>query len=98
MWVQHLSSLQFLSYVAFFAVVIVVLMRLLPGQRPPLRTEPYSDAELGAQDMRLGKYFVAGGIFLVIGGVHMAVKNIPWAAEWLARGGYAGHLVWGQKF
>ena len=93
MWVQHLSSLQFLSYVAFFAVVIVALMRLLPGQRPPVRTEPYSDAELGAQDMRLGKYFVAGGIFLVIGGVHMAAKNIPWAAEWLARGGYAGHLV-----
>ena len=44
MWVQHLSSLQFLSYVAFFAVVIVALMRLLPGQRPPVRTEPYSDA------------------------------------------------------
>ena len=38
MWVQHLSSLQFLSYVAFFAVVIVALMRLLPGQRPPVRS------------------------------------------------------------
>jgi hypothetical protein len=93
MWVQHLSSLQFLSYVAFFAVVVVAIMRLLPGQRPPVRTEPYPEEELAAQDMRLGKYFVAGGVFLVIGGVHMAAKNIPWAADWLARGGYAGHLV-----
>jgi len=93
MWVQHLSSLQFLSYVAFFAVAIVAVMRLLPGQRPALRTEPYPEEELGAADMKLGKYFVAGGVFLVIGGVHMAAKNVPWAAEWLARGGYAGHLV-----
>ena len=23
----------------------------------------------------------------------MVVKNLPWTAEWLARGGYAGHLV-----
>ena len=77
MWVQHLSSLQFLSYVAFFAVLIVAIMRVLPGQRPPLRTEPHPEEELGALDMRLGKYFAAGGIFLVIGGVHMAAKNIP---------------------
>ncbi|HEX5467820.1 MAG TPA: hypothetical protein VFW80_02095 [Gaiellaceae bacterium] len=93
MWVQHLSSLQFLSYVAFFAVVLVALMRLLPGTRAPVRTEPYSADELASEDAKLGKYFVAGGIFLVVGGIHMAVKNLPWAAEWLARGGYAGHLV-----
>jgi hypothetical protein len=93
MWVQHLSSLQFLSYVAFFAVIIVAVMRLMPSQRPALRTEPYPEEELGGADMKLGKYFVAGGVFLVIGGVHMAAKNVPWATEWLARGGYAGHLV-----
>jgi Cytochrome C and Quinol oxidase polypeptide I len=93
MWVQHLSSLQFLSYVAFFAVVIVAVMRLLPGAGPRVRTEPYTEEELGSEDMKLGKYFVAGGAFLVLGGIHMVAKNLPWAAEWLARGGYAGHLV-----
>jgi hypothetical protein len=93
MWVQHLSSLQFLSYVAFFAVVLIALMRLMPGAKAPVRAEPYPADELGSEDAKLGKYFVAGGIFLVVGGIHMAVKNLPWAAEWLARGGYAGHLV-----
>jgi hypothetical protein len=93
MWVQHLSSLQFLSYVAFFAVVIVAVMRLMPGARPAVRTEPYGEEALGSQDMKLAKYFVVGGGFLVLGGIHMVAKNVPWAAEWLARGGYAGHLV-----
>jgi hypothetical protein len=92
-YLKHLSSLQFLSYAAFFAVVIAAVMRLLPGKAPPVRTKPYRDEELGAQDQRLAKYFVAGGGFLVLGGIHMAAKNIPWVAEWLARGGYAGHLV-----
>ena len=68
-------------------------MRLLPGKAPPVRTEPYPDDELTRHDRKLGKYFVAGGVFLVLGGLHMAAKNLPWAAEWLARAGYAGHLV-----
>src|SRR5436190_23786103 len=93
MYVKHLSSLQFLSYVAFFAVVVALVVRLLPGRAPPLRTEPYSDAELGRHDRKLGKYFVAGGAFLVLGALHMAVKNLPWPARWLAGAGYAGLLV-----
>src|SRR3954469_9233933 len=70
-----------------------MVMRYLPGKAPPLRTEPYPEEELGAHDGRLAKYFVAGGLFLVLGGLHMAVKNLPWPAEWLAGGGYPGHLV-----
>jgi cbb3-type cytochrome oxidase subunit 1 len=93
MYVKHLSSLQFLSYVAFFAVVIAALLRFLPGRAPPLRTEPYPDEELHRHDRKLGKYFVAGGFFLVLGALHMAVKNLPWTAKWLAGAGYAGHLV-----
>ena len=93
MYLKHLSSLQFLSYVAFFAVVIAAIMRLLPGRAPPVRTRPYEEEELGAGDQRLAKYFVASAGFLVIGGLHMAAKNLPWVADWLARGGYAGHLV-----
>jgi hypothetical protein len=92
-YLKHLSSLQFLSYAAFFAVVIVAVMRLLPGKAPVVRTRPYEEEELGAQDPRLAKYFVAGAGFLVVGGLHMAAKNLPWVAEWLARGGEAGHLV-----
>jgi hypothetical protein len=92
-YIQHLSSLQFLTYVAFFAVVLVALLRFLPGRAPPVRTRPYGDDELGAHDQKLAKYFVAGGGFLVVGAVHMTVKNLPWAADWLARAGYAGHLV-----
>src|SRR6266480_6087248 len=93
MWVRHLTSLQFLTYVAFFAVVIAAVMRFLPGAPAPVRTKPYSEEELGRHDRRLGKYFVAGGGFLVLGGVHMVLKNLPWTAEWLAGAGYAGHLV-----
>src|SRR5256886_8345264 len=93
MWVKHLTSLQFLTYVAFFAVAVAAVMRFLPGAPAPVRTEPYDEEELGRPDRRLGKYFVAGGGFLVLGGVHMVLKNLPWTAEWLAGAGYAGHLV-----
>ena len=93
MYLQHLSSLQFLSYAAFFAVVVAAVFRLLPGRSPPLRTEPYSEEELGRHDRKLAKYFVAGGAFLVLGSLHMVVKNLPWTAKWLASAGYAGHLV-----
>ena len=92
MYVKHLSSLQFLSYCAFLAVAIVAVMRLLPGLAP-LRVREYDDEQIGAHDRKLTKYFVAGGAFLALGSLHMVLKNLPWTAEWLARGGYAGHLV-----
>jgi hypothetical protein len=92
-YLQHLSSLQFLIYLADIAVVVVAAMRLLPGLAPPVRTEPYADDELAAQDGKLAKYFIAGAAFLILGSLHMVVKNLPWAAEWEARAGYAGHLV-----
>lgn len=93
MYLKHLSSLQFLTYVAFFGVIVAALWRLLPGKVPPVRTAPYPEEELGAHDAKVAKYFVAGGGFLVLGSLHMLVKNLPWTAEWLARAGYAGHLV-----
>jgi hypothetical protein len=92
-YLKHLSSLQFLSYVAFFAVVVAALWRILPGKTPPVRTEPHTDDELARHDRKLAKYFVAGAGFLVLGSLHMVAKNLPWAAEWLAGAGYAGHLV-----
>src|SRR5436305_4581315 len=93
MWVKHLSSLDFLTYVAFFGVVVAVICRFVPGKPAPQRTDPYSDEELARHDGRLAKYFVAGSGFLVLGAVHMTLKNLPWVADWLARSGYAGHLV-----
>src|SRR5919201_706565 len=93
MWVKHLSSLQFLTYVAFFAVVVAAICKFVPGKAAPVREEPYPDDELYAHDRKTAKYFVAGGLFLVLGSVHTAVKNLPWLAEYLARTGYAGHLV-----
>ena len=95
MYVKHLTSLQFLSYCAFFAVVIAALMRLLPGVAPAPREQPYDEEQLGSRDGTLTKYFVAGGVFLVLGSLHMVVKNVPWIAEWLARGGESNHkLQW----
>jgi hypothetical protein len=93
MYLKHLSSLQFLTYVGFFTVVVAALWRLLPGKALPVRTVPYPEERLGAHDRKVAKYFVAGGGFLVLGSLHMVVKNLPWTAEWLARAGYAGHLV-----
>jgi hypothetical protein len=93
MYLKHLSSLQFLSYVAFFTIVIATVWRILPGKAPPLRTKPYSEGELGAHDGKLAKYLLAGAGFLLVGSIHMAVKNLPWAATWLAGAGEAGHLV-----
>ena len=69
------------------------MFKFVPGKAPPVRTEPYPEDELGAHDRKTAKYFVAGGFFLVLGSLHMVVKNLPWAAEYLARTGYAGHLV-----
>src|SRR5436190_8082054 len=93
MWVKHLSSLQFLTYVAFFAVVIAASCKFVPGRAPPVRDEPYPDEELHAHDAKTAKYFIAGSLFLVLGSIHMVLKNLPWLAEYLARTGYAGHLV-----
>jgi cbb3-type cytochrome oxidase subunit 1 len=93
MYTQRLSSLEFFTYAAFFTVVVLSIASILPGRKPPLRTEPYSDNELQAHDRRLPKYFLTGGAFLLLGGLHMVLKNLPWTAEWLARAGYAGHLV-----
>jgi hypothetical protein len=92
-YLRHLSSLQFLTYVAFFAVAVAAIWRLIPGQAPPVRRKAYSEDELGAHDRRLAKYFVGGAGFLVLGSLHMVAKNLPWTAEWLANAGYAGHLV-----
>ena len=84
---RYLSSLEFLTYLAFLAIVVRRLSRHAAGAEAADRTEPYSDAELGAHDRKLAKYFVAGGFFLVLGSVHMVVKNVPWIAESLARDG-----------
>src|SRR6184192_1048032 len=93
MWVKHLSSLQFLTYVAFFAVVVAAICKFVPGKAAPVRETPYPEDELYAHDPKTGKYFLAGGVFLVLGSIHTALKNLPWIAEYLARTGYAGHLV-----
>ena len=93
MYLKHLSSLQFLTYVSFFAVVIAAMFKFVPGKAPPVREEPYPGDKLRAHDRKTAKYFVAGGLFLVLGSVHMVVKNLPWVSEHLARTGYAGHLV-----
>jgi len=92
-YLKHVSSLQFLTYVSFFAVVVAALFKFVPGRSPPVRLEPYTEEELAAHDRKTAKYFVAGAGFLVLGSLHMVVKNLPWTAEYLARTGYAGHLV-----
>jgi hypothetical protein len=92
-YLKHLTSLQFLTYLAFFGVVVAALFRFVPGRSPPVRKTPYPDEELHAHDRKVAKYFLAGGFFLVLGSVQMALKNLPWIAEYLARTGYAGHLV-----
>ena len=80
MYVKHLTSLQFLTYLTFFGVVLAALFRFMPGKAPPIRTEPYTEEELGAHDRKTAKYFVEGGFFLVVGALHMVLKNLPWAA------------------
>src|SRR5437773_630390 len=67
MWIRHLSSLQFLTYVAFFAVVVAAICKFVPGRAAPVRDTPYPDEQLHAHDSK--------------------------TAEYLARTGYAGHLV-----
>ncbi len=93
MYLKHLTSLEFLTYLGLIVVAVASVWRLVPGRAPPPREEPYSGAEIGLHDRKLAKYFVAGGGFLVLGSLHMVVKNVPPVAEWLARAGYAGHLV-----
>ena len=93
MYVRHVTSLQFLTYVSFFAVLLAAMFRFVPGRTPPTRDEPYSDEELHAHDRKAAKYFLAGGFFLVLGSLHMVLKNVPWISEYLARTGDAGHLV-----
>src|SRR5213078_3063139 len=93
MWIKHLSSLQFLTYVAFFGVVVAAICKFVPGRAAPVRARPYPDEELHRHDPKTAKYFIGGALFLVLGSVHMVLKNLPWISEYLARTGYAGHLV-----
>ena len=93
MYVRHVTSLQFLTYLSFFAVLLAAMFRFVPGRTPPTRDEPYSDEELHAHDRKAAKYFLAGSFFLVLGSLHMVLKNLPWVSEYLARTGDAGHLV-----
>ena len=67
MYLKHLTSLQFLTYVSFFAVVISALFKFVPGKKPPVREEPYPEEELAAHDLKTAKYFVASGVFIVLG-------------------------------
>jgi hypothetical protein len=92
-YVKHVTSLQFLTYLSFFAVLVAAMFRFVPGRTPPARTVPYPEKELHAHDRKVAKYFIAGGFFLVLGSLHMVLKNLPWVSEYLARTGYAGHLV-----
>jgi cbb3-type cytochrome oxidase subunit 1 len=93
MYLRHLTSLEFLTYLALIVVAVASVWSLVPGRAPPMREEPFSGAEIGAHDGKLAKYFLAGGGFLVLGSLHMVAKNVPPVSEWLARAGYAGHLV-----
>jgi hypothetical protein len=92
-YLQHITSLQFVLLLVLNGAAVIAVARLLPGRAAPLRTDPYPAAELGAHDPKLAKYFTAGAAFLVLGSLHMVLKNLPPVAEWEARAGYAGHLV-----
>ena len=46
MYTQHLSSLEFFTYLAFFAIVVASIAAILPGRKPPVRTQPYPHDEL----------------------------------------------------
>ena len=85
MYLKHVTSLQFLTYLSFFAVLLAAMFRFVPGRKPPTRDEPYSDEELHAHDRKAAKYFLAGGFFLVLGSVHMLLKNLPWASPSTSR-------------
>ncbi len=52
MYLKHVTSLQFLTYVSFFAVLLAAMFRFVPGRTPPTRDEPYSDEELHAHDRK----------------------------------------------
>src|SRR3954452_16680872 len=93
MYLKHVTSLQFVTYLAFLGVVVATGWKMGPGRAAPVREEPYSADELRAHDSKLPKYFLAAGLFVVLGSVHMVVKNVPAIADCLARAGYAGHLV-----
>jgi len=56
LYTQRLSSLEFFTYAAFLAIVVVSIASILPGRKPPIRTEPYADDELKAHDSRMPKY------------------------------------------
>ena len=94
MYLKHLSSLQFLTYVAFFAVVVAASAAFVPGRAPPVREDPYPDDELHAHDRKVAEVLPRRRRSSSCSApCTWCVKNLPWIAEYLARTGYAGHLV-----
>lgn len=93
MHIEAITNFQALGFALALLGCAWLLFHILPGVEASRGTFTYSDAEIGAYDHALPKYFIAGALALSIGGIHAVLKNLPPVFVWLVQSGYAGHMV-----
>jgi hypothetical protein len=81
-----------LGFVAGIIGFAWLFFRLVPsGDYKPKKIN-FSQAEIGAYDHEIPKYFLVAAFSLVLGSFHAVVKNLPGFWQWLWKAGYGGHL------
>ncbi len=94
MHIEQITNLEALLGMLAIIMFAGLIFRIVPpvGETTgDLRT--LSEADLRAHDASLPKYLLVTTLALMVGAIHLAVRSIPAVANWLASGGYGGHLL-----
>jgi hypothetical protein len=93
-YLKHVTSLQFLTYLSFFAVLLAAMFRFRarPYAADPrrARTPTRSCTRTTARRRSTSSRAASSSSW---GACTWCSKNLPWVSEYLARTGDAGHLV-----
>lgn len=93
MHIEHISNLEALFGMLAFATFAALIFHIVPPAARPPEPRVFSEAEVVGHDWALPKYLVVTTGALTLGALHLAIRSIPAVANWLAHGGYGGHLV-----
>ncbi len=93
MRIEDISNLEALVVLVGLVAVFWLAYRLIPRQVTGAPSAQLHQGNMFQHDAALPKYFLVTSIALLIGAAHLAIRSIPMVSDWLASGGYGGHLA-----
>ncbi len=93
MHIEDISNLEALVVLVLMVAVFWLAYRLIPRQVAGVPSAQLHQGNMFRHDAALPKYFLVTSIALSIGAAHLAIRSIPMVSDWLASGGYGGHLA-----